>query len=169
MSFVFNTLGITENSVFAAFSVLCSLFFVLMDICQRGKIRAKKVPFCARRGGSLLFIPFARFFVFRLLVIASRSFGFLFFVFVVWCFFRFSSLFVFPFGICLFLSFVCCPFCFPFLCFPFPFPFVRCFLYFLSLLCYSCPSCMLYNNIINKISIISFVCAYVHTRTTKQR
>lgn len=93
----------------------------------------------ARRGGALLFMPFARF-CFSSLCLA-------FFLFIV-----FYSLLSLALS---FLSFVRCYF----LSFAFLFPlFVGFFLCLDGFLLFH-----IYNNIINKISIISFVCAYVRT------
>ena len=113
------------------------------------KIQDKR--FSAQRGGSLLLSTLCAFLflVFMLLL-------FPFFAFLI------PSLFI---AFCSSLAFLFLPLCvvlFPFLSF--------CSLVYFFALLYSCILVFWYiYNIINKISIISFVCARTRTRTTKAR
>ena len=135
----------------------------------------------ARRGGSLLFIPFARFlfFVCAASFFVSRLFSYCFpflwfslfrlcvwhslFLFIVFgCFFLWHFYFL-PFVVISFLLSFFLAFPFFLSCFflvPFPFPFVRWFLLCLSLLSYCCSYII---TIIINIYLLYRLCVYVRT------
>ena len=164
----FNTCTIIENGVFDALVQCVRFSFLCGNIIRARQKCALKIGFlCARRGGSLLFMPFARFcflpfmllsILLRVLFLAFYVASFSFFVFVL------SSLAVAFFGI---LLFVLCVLLFPLLTYLLTYllSFLL-FVGFLSFLRYIVVRCFLYiYNIINKISIISFVCVRMCTHT----